>query len=288
MSTTANARCAVVTGGTGGIGAAIAKGLASAGLRVIVVGRSAAAGQALAQRLNTSSAGEVSFEQADLSSQREVRQLVDRLSTSTLAVDVLVNNAAGVFEQRRTSEDGIEYTLALNHLSPLLMTLQLEPLLRRSAHARVIQLAADPGMLARQPPDPDDLQMKRGYSGVKAYMRSKNLNVISAYRLARQFDGSRISVNACHPGIVRSGLAANLGAGKRLAAWLAGPLLLSPAQGADTPLWLATSEEAASVSGRFFVKRREVRSAPCTHDASLADRVWKESISLIAHQNVAA
>jgi NAD(P)-dependent dehydrogenase (short-subunit alcohol dehydrogenase family) len=135
----------------------------------------------------------VSFEQADLSSQREIRYLTDRISTSTLAVDVLVNNVAGVFERRRVSAEGIEYTVALNHLSSMLLTLKLEPSLRRSGQALVIQLAADPGVLARQLPDPDNLQMQHGYSGIRAYMRSKNMNVISSYRLARQFEGSRIS-----------------------------------------------------------------------------------------------
>ena len=277
-------KCAVVTGGTGGIGAAIAEGLAAADLRVIVVGRSSASGRAVAARLRQVYGADVRFEQADLSARREVAQLVERIGNAQPSIDVLVNCAAGVFDQRRTSVDGIEYTLALNHLGPLSLTLGLEPLLRRAQSARVVNVAADPRMLAAQPPDPEDLEMQHGYSGVKAYMRTKNLNVITTYELARRWANSSITANAYHPGIVRTGLADHLGIGKRLAVWLATPFLLSPEEGADTGVWLATGDVAGSASGRFFVKRREVRSAPCTYDTGLAVLVWRRSMALLQRE----
>lgn len=288
MTPQAATSCAVVTGGTRGIGAAIAEGLAAAGLRVIVVGRSLASGQAVAERLRQVYGADARFEQADLSAGRGVAQLVQRIGSAQPSIDVLVNCAAGVFEQRRASVDGIEYTLALNHLGPLSLTLGLEPLLRRARQARVVNVAADPRMLAAQPPDPDDLEMQCGYSGVKAYMRGKNLNVITTYELARRWADSRITFNAYHPGIVRTGLADHLGAGKRLAVWLATPLLLSPEQGADTGVWLATSNAMGGVSGRFFVKRREVPSAPCTYDTALAVLVWIRSMALLQREAAAA
>lgn len=213
-----------------------------------------------------------------------MERLVACLSEVTTKVDVLVNCASGVFESRRVSADGIEYTFALNHLGPLHLTLLLEPMLRQSTQARIVNVAADPKMLANQPPDADDLEMKNGYSGVKAYMRSKNLNVITTYQLAKRLAGSAVTVNAYHPGIVRTSLAQHLSAAKRLAVWLASPFLLSPVQGADTGVWLATSEKLAGVSGKFFLKRQQVPSAPCTYDLTLAQKVWSYSINMMGRE----
>lgn len=285
---TSNLPCSVVTGGTAGIGAAVAESLARAGHRVVIVGRSVDEGQSAAESLSRKHATEVTFLRADLSSQADIALLADRLGAKHKAIDVLVNCAAGVFEERRMSVDGIEYTLALNHLGTLATTLALEHLLRSSGRGRVVNLSADPRLLARQPPDPDDLEMKRGYSGIKAYMRSKNLNVITTYRLARRFENAAITVNTCHPGIVRTGLANNLSATVRLMTWLAGPFLLSPAEGADTAVWLATSDAVTSESGQLFIKRRSVPSAPCTYDRALSDRVWEQSMTLLRRTGVKA
>jgi NAD(P)-dependent dehydrogenase (short-subunit alcohol dehydrogenase family) len=286
MSGAASTRRYVVTGATSGIGAAIADGLARAGMAVVLVGRSVKAGQELAARLREEHGSDAAFEQADLSSLSEVRLLAGRIGERAPAIDGLINCAAGAFEQRRTSVDGFEYTLALNHLGPLHLTLLLEPLLRAAQQGRIIHVAADPTLLAHQAPDADDLHMSKAYSGVKAYMRSKNLNVISTYQLARRMKDSRVTVNAFHPGIVRTGLARNLGAGKRLLTWLASPFLLSPAQGADTGVWLATSGELANVTGQFFLKRTPVPSAPCTYDRALAERIWTRSMADLARETV--
>jgi NAD(P)-dependent dehydrogenase (short-subunit alcohol dehydrogenase family) len=127
-----------------------------------------------------------------------------------------------------------------------------------------------------------------GRSGVKANMRSKNLNVSTTYELARRWADSRITFNTYQPGIVRTGLVDHLGAGKRLAVWLATPLLLSPEQGADTGVWLATSNAMDGVSGRYFVKRREVASAPCTYDTALAVLVRIRLMALLQREAAAA
>lgn len=112
-------------------------------------------------------------------------------------------------------------------------------------------------------------------------MRSKNLNIMTTYEMAQRFKQDSITVNAYHPGFVRSGLASNLGAGKRLAVWLATPFLIQPAQGADTGVWLATSNEVASASGLLFSKRKPVQTASFTYDRVLSERIWERSMAML-------
>ena len=194
-------RTVLVTGGTGGIGLATAAGLAGLGARVGLVGRDAARADAAAERLRDSGA-EVDVFLADLSPQRDVRSLADRVLAAYPRLDVLVNNVGGYWATRHETADGLERTFAVNHLAPFLLTNLLLDRLRASAPARVVTVSSGAQAMGRI--DIDDLQGRQGYNGQRAYNQSKLANVMFTYELARRLEGTGVTANALHPGVVRT------------------------------------------------------------------------------------
>ena len=286
MNADARAGFTVVTGATSGIGHAIAEGLASKSHNLLLLSRDVAKGQQIARELMIRYDIQCVFHQLDLTSFKDIKAVADNLAERGTPVNVLVNCASGIFEERKENAEGLEYTLALNHLGPVLLTLKLMPVLVRQRSARVINVAADPVMLNRQPPDAENLELHRGYSGIKAYMRSKNINVMMTYQMARYFGAKSVTFNAYHPGIVRTGLAKNLSLTKRALVRVASPFLLSPEQGADTGIWLASESALHSTTGQFFIKRRMSRSAECTYDRVLTEKIWNWTMQKLSMTEV--
>lgn len=281
---------AVVTGATSGIGEAIARNLAAEGTQVVLVGRSGHRLDAARRRILAEvPEADLRAERADLSLLADVRDLAERVADPP--PDVVVSNAAFVADVAERTPEGHQVTLAVNHLAPyLLMRSLVEPIGDRPA--RFVVVGASPRALARTPVDLDDLEMSSGRGPGRArslwplvaYARTKNMNAMFVYALARRLEGTRITVNGAHPGIIRG---TRLGHGQnrglsRLFGTLAG--LISPGGpevGADTPTWLATSPEVEDVTGEFFVKRRSVPTAPHTTDPARCDRLWEESARLV-------
>lgn len=261
---------ALVTGASGGIGEAIARNLAAQGASVTVVARASERLERVAEQVRGRALA------CDLSLQREVHACAKQVSAP---LDVLVLNAALMPGERRLTVEGIEETLAVNHLAPLLLTELLRPLLRPGS--RVVVVGADPSMLAREPVDLDDLQLTQNYTPIRAYMRSKNMNAMFTYALARRFERAGVSVNAGHPGVIRTALGRNATGLLGVALALAKPFLPKASTGADTPTWLATSRDVAEVSGQFFVKRRAVKTAPHTLDVARQEALWAASAKLV-------
>ncbi len=274
----------VVTGATSGIGEVAAIDLARQGARVLIVGRSAERCAATLERVRDAAGGDPSMAEsfvADLSSQAEVRRVADDIGARCDRLDVLLNNAGGMFLSRTESVDGIEMTLALNHLSYFLLTDRLLPLLKAGASSRIINVASDAHRGGRI--DFDDIQLRRNYSGWRAYQQSKLANILFTFELARRLDGTGITANALHPGFVRTrffqdftgwvGFVIKLGA--RLVA-------IGPEAGARTSIYLATSPEVEGVTGRYFVKCRPVNSSPRSRDRATAERLWRLSEELTA------
>jgi NAD(P)-dependent dehydrogenase (short-subunit alcohol dehydrogenase family) len=270
----------LITGATSGIGEVAARELARLGARVIVVGRSPERGTATLERIRAAAGGtELESIVADLSSQAEVRRLADRVRERCERLDVLLNNAGGMFLDRRESPDGIELTLALNHLSYFLLTNELLPLLKASAPARIINVASDAhkgGSI-----DFDDIQGRRRYRGWTAYQQSKLANVLFTYELARRLQGSGVTANTLHPGFVRTRFFADftgwIGFVTKLGARL---VAIDPEEGARTSVYLASSPEVEGMTGQYFVKSRPVRSAPQSYDRAAAERLWRFSEEL--------
>jgi NAD(P)-dependent dehydrogenase (short-subunit alcohol dehydrogenase family) len=192
---------------------------------------------------------------------------------------ILVDNAGTVFPTRRTTVDGYEEVFAVNHLAPYLLTSLLLPVLRKSAPSRVIVTSSYEHRRGRM--HWDNLQGERFYFSQQAYAQSKLANLLFVYELARRLEGSGVTVNAFNPGLVRTNICMDSG-------WLIGTVKrtmnkfsgLSPEQGADTGIWLASSPDVEGVSGRYFQRRQAVRSSRASYDMASQQRLWHISEEL--------
>ncbi|MCU0839236.1 MAG: SDR family NAD(P)-dependent oxidoreductase [Rhodospirillales bacterium] len=256
----------LITGGSGGIGRITAQRLAAAGANVIIVGRDAARGAAAVSHIGATVPGAaVSFIAADLSSQQEIRRLAAEVAGRLSRLDVLINNAGAMFGRRALSPDGIEMTFAVNHLAYVLLTHLLLPLLHAAAPARIVNVASRAHQGVRL--NFKDLQAAKGYSGWWAYKRSKLANLYFTYELARRLDPARATVNALHPGFVRTDIGVASGF---LPDWLWNAVKLAaitPEQGAETSVYLASDPSLAAVTGQYFVKCHPERSSAVSYDA---------------------
>lgn len=273
---------ALVTGATGGIGLATAVALAGLGARVGVVGRdekrTAAAVQAV---LAVPGSGGADGFLADFSDPREVRALAAEVLAAYPRLDVLVNNAGGYWSDRHVSADGLEWTFAVNHLAPFLLTSLLEERLRESAPARIVTVASDAHRAGRI--EFDDLQAERGYAGMRAYAQSKLANILFTRELARRLSGSGVAAYSVHPGTVRTGFARE-DAGRLFGLVLrAGALLMkSPEQGAQTSVYAASSPELVGRTGEYLAKSRVAKPSARAQDDVAAARLWSVSEALVA------
>jgi NAD(P)-dependent dehydrogenase (short-subunit alcohol dehydrogenase family) len=268
-----------VTGATSGIGAAAALGLARLGGTVAAVGRDPRRCARAAERIRRGAGGaRVETFLADLSSQAQVRRLAQEIRERLPRVDVLVNDAGGVFRGRETSADGLEMTFALNHLAPFLLTALLLDRLEASPAGRVVVVSSSAH--ERGSMRFDDLQGERRYDRLEAYAQSKLANLLFTYELARRLRGTRVTANALHPGEVATRLGGNDGRLRALARNLLKPGMLTPEQGAETVVYLASSPEVEGVSGRYFHRCREVRSSDASRDEAAAARLWQVSEEL--------
>ncbi|MET8520976.1 SDR family NAD(P)-dependent oxidoreductase [Nocardioides sp. NPDC004968] len=271
-------RTALITGGTGGIGRATAMGLGRMGANVAITGRDAERAEDAAREIREATGATVLVFLADLSSQAEVRRLaaeaLDRLPT----IDVLVNNVGGYWDTRQLTVDGIERTLAVNHLAPFLLTELLLPRLKRSAYARVVTVASQAH--AQGWIDFDDLQGERAYSGARAYSQSKLANILFTHELARR--QPRVTANALHPGVVSTAFGAeDPGRTQRILVPFLRPFMKSPAKGAETSIYAASAPELVGATGGYFANSRSRRSAPLSYNQDLAARLWRVSEDLV-------
>ncbi len=274
-------RNVVVTGASGGIGLETALGLARLGASVALVARDRGKGEAaLAAVRDASAGGAPSLLLADLGSLAQVRRLAGELAAALPRIDVLVNNAGAMHTARKESADGIELTLAVNHLAPFLLTALLLPRLRAAAPARVVTVSSEAHRIA--PLDLDDLQARRGYAGMRVYGRSKLANVLFSNELARREAGTGVTSNALHPGVVATGFGRNDPGWFRVLVTLGRPFLASPEEGARTSIHVAAAPELERVTGRYFKDRREVAPAPFARDEAVQRRLWELSERLVA------
>ena len=270
----------LVTGSTGGIGRATAEGLARLGARVAVTGRDIARTQAAAAQIAKATANPaVNAFAADLSARAGVRRLAHDVLGAYPRLEVLVNNVGGYWARRHLTADGLEYTFALNHLAPFLLTNLLLDRLTACAPARVVTVSSGAQALGKI--NFGDLQGEWAYSGQRAYNQSKLANVMFTYELARRLAGSGVTATVLHPGVTRTAFGTeDPTAMMRAMTLFARPFMKTPQQGAATVIYLASSAEVEGVTGRYFANRRPKKSSKSSYDTAAAARLWQVSAHL--------
>jgi retinol dehydrogenase-12 len=270
----------MITGASSGIGRATALALAEMGATLVLICRDRGRGEeTVAEIAATTGNRDVLLLLADLSAQAEVRRVAADFLATDRPLHVLINNAGVVNLQRSVTVDGIETTFAVNHLAYFLLTELLLERLRRSAPARIINVASDAHKFGRL--DFDDLNNERRYRAMRAYGQSKLANILFTTELAQRLAGSGVTANSVHPGAVATGLGKNNGAWARALIRLLRPFFRTPSGGAATSIYLASSPDVDGVSGKYFANCREHRPSRAARDADAARRLWNVSARMV-------
>jgi retinol dehydrogenase 12 len=265
----------LITGATRGIGQAAAVALARQGVELALVGREAERVKAVAREATAAGTGAAVHEHvADLTLMSEVRRLAAEARQRYERIDVLANNAGALFAQRKETSEGLERTFALNHLAPFLLTSLLREQL---SGGRVVTTSSDAhkaGVL-----DLDDLQSERGYSAMRVYGISKLCNILFTRELAKR--APELHANCFHPGVVRTGFGKNENGIWKVLTTLGAPFFRTPARGARSLVWLATSEQAAPLSGDYVLDEKVLEPSAQAQDPTLAEGLWERSAELV-------
>jgi retinol dehydrogenase-14 len=269
----------LVTGATSGLGKATATALAAQGATVVLGCRNREKGEAVKQEIARAT-GNNSLELmvADLASIESTKKGAADFLARYPKLHVLVNQAGLFLNQRTLTPDKLETMFVVNHLSYFLLTNLLLPALKAGVPSRIVNGSG--GAEAMGNIDFDDLQGEKKWSSMKALSQSKLGNFLFTYELARRLEGTGVTVNVMHPGGVKTELGKGQGGFFGFMMKMMRPFMLTPEQGADTLVWLASSPEVEGVTGRYFVKRKEAKSSARSHDKELAARLWKVSAEL--------
>jgi len=269
----------VITGATSGIGQVAAEKLAAMGARLVLVARDKTRGEAELTRLQALSSGvNHSIHYADLSRMAEVKRVAAEIAAAEPRIHVLINNAGALFGTRQVTVDGLELTFATNHMSYFILTHGLRDRLRAAAPARVVNVASDAHKGKKL--DFDDLQSAKGYRGFYVYGRSKLCNILYTRELARRWEGSGVTANSLHPGFVSTRFGDQSGGMLSFAVRAAKAFAISPEKGAETIVYLASSEDAAQANGLYYYKCRPATPTKEAQDDDSARRLWQASEKL--------
>ena len=281
-------KVAVVTGASAGIGKATALGLAKLGWHVIGTGRTAsrcAEAEAELRAAATGSGGRVDFLRGDFCDMADVMRVAREIIALTPRIDVLINNAGGVRDQRYATPQGLEATFAANHLAPFLLTRELMPLLKASARGRpagsvrVIAVSSS-GHLACPGMNWDDLNYERDFGTGPAYCQAKLANILFTRELNRRVAGDGIVAQSMHPGRVDTLFASHGDQGMQ--SYMANAELDAADLPARTLVWMATEAEAGRDGGRYFFNCEATEPGPQALDDEAAARLWSESEAMLA------
>lgn len=271
----------LVTGSSSGIGKETARELARMGATVVMICRNRTKGEAAQSEIKEASGNaQVDLIVADLSELSQVRRAASEFKQKYRQLHVLINNAGVMKSERKVTPDGLEYTFATNYLAPFLLTELLLDVLSASAPARIVNVSSVGHTSGNI--DFADLQGEQKYSIMKAYSQSKLALIYATYELADQLEGTGVTVNALHPGLVASNFSEGLTGLMRFFGTVVMPVIgISAEKGAQTTLYLATSPEVESVSGKYFIKSKQTPSSKLSYDVAVRKRLWHVSEELI-------
>jgi NAD(P)-dependent dehydrogenase (short-subunit alcohol dehydrogenase family) len=282
-------RICVITGSNSGIGKETAIGLAKMGATIVMVVRDQERGEkARTEIVKQTGNDSVDLMICDLSSMSSIRHFAEEFKKKYDRLDVLINNAGAVFNKRELTPEGFERTLAVNYLGPFLLTHELMDLLKSSAPSRIINVSS--GLAKDGKVDLDDLQSEKNYPRTKAYSRrhapvydnAKLMVMMFTYELARRLKGSGVMVNVLMPGFTATNLGKSSGSlTSSIMFKLVRPMQQSAKKGAETSVYLASSDEVKNVTGKCFAKKKETKTCPASYDEELQKHLWNKTESML-------
>jgi NAD(P)-dependent dehydrogenase (short-subunit alcohol dehydrogenase family) len=269
----------LVTGANAGIGKSTALALAQRGATVVMVCRDRVRGEAAQAEMKAISGNDhIDLLIGDMTSLTSVRQLAQEVQTNYPQLHALINNAGGTYAKRSLTSDGIESTLALNYIGPFLLTTLLLDQLKANAPSRIVNVASMVHKFGKL--KFDDLQSEQKYASLSVYGQAKLAFIMFTYELARRLDGTGVTANVLHPGGVATSYV-----GDNLIGKLSKLVLLTPEQGAQTSIYLASSPEVEHVSGTYFTKSKAVASSKASYDEQKQQQLWQITEALIAEKS---
>jgi len=271
----------IVTGSNSGIGKETALALAEKGATIVSVVRNQELGQKACETIVTETGSDsVDMMLCDLSSMSTIRKFADEFKSRYDRLDVLINNAGAVFSKREVTDEGFERTLAVNYLAPFFLTHELLPVLKKSTPSRVINLSS--GLAGRAELTLDDLQSESGYKSQKVYSKAKLMIEMFTFEIARRLEGTGVSVNAVRPGFVATNLGRSSGSfSSRIMFGMMKPFQLSPKEGAETSVYLASSPEVEGVTGKCFRKCKVTTTSEISQNVDKQKQLWDMTIELL-------
>jgi len=271
----------VITGATSGIGKETALALAKKDHALYLLVRNVVKGEELKQEIITKTGNKnIHVVKCDLSDLQSVREAAAELNNGKLfAINVLINNAGGMFDKKELSKDGFEMTFATNHLGHFLLTNSILPLLEKG-HARIINLSSEGHKMGKV--NFDDLQWEqRTYSAITAYGTAKLFNIYFTRSLAEKYADKGISSFAVHPGVVRTAFGADSSGLSKFLLWLAKPFMISPEEGAQISVFLATEPGIDAKSSQYFIKCKMAKSSVLAWSEDNRNKLWDISKKLV-------
>jgi len=271
----------IITGAARGIGFAIAKRFAEAHAKVIILDLMKDAVNEAVKNLKNDDFQAFGYE-ANVTDAEKIAGIFKEIKSEYGSIDVLINNAGGIFGKRLLTEDGIEMTFAVNHLAYFLLSNLLLDELKSGSPARIVNVASVGHRVVSL--DFDNLQGELNYSAMGMYLQSKLANILFTYELARILEGTGVTVNCLHPGVIGT----NFGnSGSKIFSFLvkvARPFLTSAKKGAKTSVYLAASIEVEGITGKYFIKKKEATSSEKSYDEPVARRLWQISAELTSYE----
>lgn len=275
-------KTAIITGATSGIGYQTALAIAKQGYRTVLVSRNKEKLENTQQEIISETGNEnISYFVADLSLISDIKRVANEIKQAHPVIDVLVNNAGAMFSARQETQEGIELTLATNHINYFLLTTLLLDNIKAAPNGRVACVSSEAQKLTKAV-NWDDMEFKNKFKGLTAYAQSKLFNAMFTFQLAKKLEGTNVIANCMHPGGVNTGFGRNTKGFMRFLVGLIFPLMRTPEKGAETLIWLATSNEVEGINGKYFYDKKAIKGSPPAYNDSELEKLWQWTEALIA------